>query len=109
MKVRALGEYVVLEAGHKVASPGETEKSAGGIITGTKSVGEVPKYAKIVSIGPDVPKELGLKEDAYFPLPPGNNMRNVPDPDVAFNDLPEKDGRKMFMAHWKFIGAVYED
>lgn len=55
LKVKASGEYVIIEA---TARPQGSEiKSESGIVVGVRQHGEQPFYGKVVSVGVDVPAE----------------------------------------------------
>lgn len=110
LKVKASGEYVIIEA---TARPQGSEiKSESGIVVGVRQHGEQPFYGKVVSVGVDVPAEAAERIlGKYIPLPSAH-MANVPDPDLVAGYISEKESKeketKYVSAHYKAIQAIYE-
>lgn len=104
MKIKALGEHVILKA-HAV-SAGREQKSAGGLILAPEPEGKLPTHCVIFEIGPDVPKGLFSVGDKT-PFPLGEKL-NVPHPDVikGLCEAKERDD-KFLTTHYKNLACVY--
>lgn len=104
-EIKALGNSVIIAA--RAESAGAEEKSAMGIIVGTRVQGEIPEYGEIFSIGEMVPPGYFTIGDKV-PLPVGN-MRNVPHPETVFNGKSAKDFPiKYITSDYRNIAAVYK-
>lgn len=105
MKIKALGEFVVLTAQAK--SAGSETKSAGGLILAPLETGEIPEVCYVHSIGDKVPKGY-LNIGDMCPIPAGQ-IKNVPHPDVAQKLKKAKEvEQKFFSVHYTHIPSVYQ-
>lgn len=110
LKVKASGEYIIIEA---IARPAGSEiKSESGILVGIRQHGEEPISGTVVSVGSDVPADAAERLlNKQVPLPKAH-MANVPDPDLVKGTITAEDARtkdvKYVSAHYKAVQAIYE-
>ena len=103
--MKALDESVVIEVAARRV--GEEQKTASGIVIGRETIGEVPTYGTIVSIGSRaVGNELEVGDVVLIPQ---GRMQNVPDPKVVDGSLDGKSNqaRQLVATHWKNIQVKY--
>ncbi|QOI66422.1 head assembly chaperone protein [Erwinia phage FBB1] len=106
LPIKALGEYVILVSEPQQA--GDEEVSAGGIVIGKHTQGQLPEMCEIYSIGDDVPEGF-VEVGDLTPLPLGSTMRNVVHPLVALGlKQPKEIKRKFVTVHYKNISCVYK-
>ena len=105
LPIKALGEYVILVS--EPAQAGDEQVSAGGIVLGRETQGQLPDLCEIYAIGSDVPADFVSIGD-LTPLPVGN-IRNVPHPAVAAGLKQAKDIKQKFVTcHYKSLACVYK-
>lgn len=105
LPIKALGEYVILVSEPQQA--GDEELSAGGIVLGKQTQGQLPDMCEIFAIGDDVPKGF-VEVGDLTPLPVGS-IRNVVHPLVAAGLKQPKDIKQKFVTtHYKNLACVYK-
>ncbi|QPI13901.1 head assembly chaperone protein [Serratia phage 4S] len=105
LPIQAVGEFIILTS--EPAQAGEEEVSAGGIVTGRRTQGEVPTISEIYSIGPNVPE--GIFEVGDLTPTPLGHMNNVVHPLVALGIKQPKEIKQKFVSvHWKAISVLYK-
>lgn len=105
LPIKALGEYVILVS--EPAQAGDEIQSAGGIILGKETQGQLPDMCQIYAIGDDVPAGF-VEVGDLTPLPVGN-VRNVTHPAVALGVKKAKEIKQKFVTcHYKSLSCVYK-
>ena len=104
---QAFGEWIIFEC--QAARKGDEVKSAGGIVTGKRTDGDVPLYGKVVSVGGDCPDDIQTHLMGKNVNLPNGKINNIPDPRVAFKEIPlsSVESRIFVATHWKNIQAIY--
>lgn len=105
LPIKALGEFVILVS--EPAQAGDIQTSAGGIIIGKETQGQLPDMCEIYAIGDDVPKGF-VEVGDLTPLPVGQ-IRNVVHPLVAAGlKQPKEIKQKFVTCHYKNLSCVYK-
>lgn len=106
MKVRALGEHIILVAKAKSAGTELVSKTIPGLIIGMQESGEIPETCEVYSIGPKVPEGIVELGDVV-PLTNGI-MRNVLNPDVVSGKGKPSDFEEKYVTtHYNNLVGVY--
>lgn len=105
MKIKALGQHVVLKAVAKSAGQ-RPEKTQGGIILPRLEQSELPTHCIVYEVGAGVPEGVfNVGDKTPFPL--GDKL-NVPHPDVIAGLCKAEDRDDKYMStHWSNISCVY--
>lgn len=108
MKVKALGEHVILVAKAKSAGTKLESQVVPGLIIGVQETSEIPETCVVHSIGPKVPDGIVELGDVV-PLTSGI-MKNVLNPDVvAGKGKPSDFEEKYVTTHYNnLVGVYYE-
>lgn len=105
LPIKALGEHVILVS--EPAQAGDEKISAGGIVLGKETQGQLPDMCEVYSIGEDVPEGF-VEIGDLTPLPVGS-VRNVTHPLVALGMKQSKEIRQKFVTcHYKSLACVYK-
>ncbi len=107
LKAFALGEQIIIDT--KAIKEGEEITSAGGIVIGRATQGEVPLHGVVISVGEDVDQDVIRVGDTVL-LPQGS-MKNVPDPRIIAGLMKQdaQDRALWVHTHYKNVAAVYRE
>ncbi|AUR85877.1 chaperonin 10 Kd subunit [Vibrio phage 1.081.O._10N.286.52.C2] len=107
LEVIALGEQIIIDT--KAIKEGEEVKSAGGIVIGRATEGEVPLHGIVIAVGEEVNTDIINIGDKVL-LPQGS-IRNVPDPRIIAGEMSQNDNNRVLWVstHYKNITAVYRE
>lgn len=107
LKAHALGEQIIIDT--NAIKEGEEVVSAGGIVLGQATQGEIPLHGVVISVGEEVNQDV-IKVGDKVLLPQGA-IKNVPDPRIiqGFMKADDNDRALWVHTHYKNVAAVYRD
>ncbi len=104
---QALGEQIIIDT--QALKEGQEVTSAGGIVLGRATQGEVPLHGRVISVGADVDKDV-IDVDDIVLLPQGA-IKNVPDPLIIEGTMKQDDDKRVLWVHthYRNVAAVYRE